>query len=111
MHQRLSGARNAGLRILAGLHDVPPPSADGSFFFYLDLRRLVSALPAGGHLRSTDDIARLLLEEADVGSVAGGTFGDVNGLRLCFGAPPDLLQTGLKRVVETLNSLKTRQAA
>ncbi|QOZ23985.1 pyridoxal phosphate-dependent aminotransferase [Bradyrhizobium sp. CCBAU 51753] len=111
LHQRLSAARNAGLRILAGLQGVSPPAADGTFFFYLDLSRLVSALPAGFPIRSTDDIARLLLNEAGVGSVAGSTFGDVNGLRLSFGAPPDLLESGLKRVVETLTSLKTRTAA
>ncbi|WP_420965393.1 pyridoxal phosphate-dependent aminotransferase [Bradyrhizobium sp. B120] len=111
MKERLSFARNAGLFILSGLHDVATPVAKGSFFFYLDLSRLISALPAGSPVRSTDDIARLLLEEADVGSVPGGTFGDVNGLRLSFGAPPDLLALGLKRVVENLNSLKTRRAA
>ncbi|MBH5386425.1 pyridoxal phosphate-dependent aminotransferase [Bradyrhizobium diversitatis] len=111
MQQRLSNARNSGLRILSGLHDVPPPNANGSFFFYLDLSSLISALPANGPVRSTDDVARLLLEQADVGSVAGTTFGDANGLRLSYGAPPDLLEPGLERVVATLNSLKTRQAA
>ncbi|MDE5457580.1 aminotransferase class I/II-fold pyridoxal phosphate-dependent enzyme [Bradyrhizobium sp. CSA112] len=111
MHQRLLQSRNTGLHILSGLRDVATPRAQGSFFFYLDLSRLVSALPAGGPIQSTDDIARLLLEETDVASVAGGTFGDVNGLRLSFGAPPDLLESGLRRVVDTLNSLKTKHAA
>ncbi|MCC8938655.1 aminotransferase class I/II-fold pyridoxal phosphate-dependent enzyme [Bradyrhizobium sp. Arg62] len=111
MHQRLSTARDTGLRILTDLQDVSLPTADGSFFFYLDLSRLVATLPAGGSVRTTDHIARLLLKEAAVGSVAGGTFGDVNGLRLSFGAPLDLLELGLRRVVETLNSLKTKQAA
>ncbi|WFU14858.1 aminotransferase class I/II-fold pyridoxal phosphate-dependent enzyme [Bradyrhizobium sp. CB3481] len=111
LHQRLIVARNAGLRILSGLHDVATPCVKGSFFYYLDLSRLISALPAASPVRSADDIARLLLEEADVGSVAGSTFGDVNGLRLCFGVPLDLLESGLKRVLKTLNSLKTRQAA
>ncbi|MDA9408869.1 pyridoxal phosphate-dependent aminotransferase [Bradyrhizobium sp. CCBAU 45384] len=111
MHERLSEARLTGLRILSGLHDVTPPPADGTFFFYLDLSRLISALPADGPIRSSEDIARLLLDETDVGSVAGGTFGDVNGLRLSFGAPRNLLESGLKRVVKTLNSLKTTQAA
>ncbi|MCC8944241.1 aminotransferase class I/II-fold pyridoxal phosphate-dependent enzyme [Bradyrhizobium sp. Arg62] len=111
MHQRLCQARNTGLLILSGLQDVATPVTGGSFFFYLDLSGLISILPAGGLVRSTDDIARLLLAEAGVASIAGGTFGDANGLRLSFGAPPDLLEAGLKRVVETLNSLKTRQAA
>ncbi|WFU33689.1 aminotransferase class I/II-fold pyridoxal phosphate-dependent enzyme [Bradyrhizobium brasilense] len=111
MHQRLSLARNSGLLILSGLHDVATPGANGSFFFYLDLSRLVAGLPANSCVRSADDIARLLLDEADVACVAGTTFGDVNGLRLSFGAPPDLMESGLRRVVETLNSLKMRQAA
>lgn len=109
MHQRLSQARNLGLLILSDLHEVDTPSAKGALFFYLDLRRLIAALPAGGSIRSTCDIARLLLEESGVASVAGGTFGDVNGLRLSFGAPLDLLESGLKRAVEALNSLKTRR--
>ncbi|NYG45489.1 aspartate aminotransferase [Bradyrhizobium sp. IAR9] len=111
MHQRLSQARNTGLLILSGLHDVTIPDAKGSFFFYLDLSRLISALPAGSPVRSNDDIAQLLLEKADVGSVTGSIFGDANGLRLSFGIPPDLMATGLRRVVETLNSLKTKRAA
>lgn len=109
MHQRLADARNIGLHILSDLRDIAPPRADGSLFFYLDLSRLVSALPADGPVRSTDDIARLLLEEAKVRSVAGGVFGDVTGLRLSFGAPPELLETGLKRIVKILNSLRTRE--
>lgn len=109
MHQRVADARNMGLHILSDLRDIAPPRADGSLFFYLDLSRLISALPTDGPLRSTDDIARLLLEEAKVRSVAGGAFGDVTGLRLSFGAPPDLLETGLKRIVKTLNSLRTRK--
>lgn len=109
MHQRLDDARNTGLHILSALRDIAPPRADGSFFFYLDLSRLISALSDEGPARSVEDIARLLLEEADVGCVPGGAFGDMNGLRVSFGAPPDLLEIGLKRIVETLNSLRTRQ--
>ncbi|MGY8635542.1 aminotransferase class I/II-fold pyridoxal phosphate-dependent enzyme [Bradyrhizobium sp. 14AA] len=111
MHQRLSDARKAGLRILSDLSDVTPPDVDGAIFFYLDLSRLISSLPTRCPIRSTDDISRLLLEEVGVGSVAGGVFGDDNGLRLCFGAPPDLLATGLERVVKYLNSFKSRQVA
>lgn len=111
MHQRLSDARNAGLRILAGLKDVVPAAADGSFFFYLDLSRLFSALPTAVPARSAEDIARFLLEKSGVGCVSGSSFGDANGLRLSFGAPPDELEPGLKRVVDFLNSLKNRQAA
>lgn len=109
LHERLAGARNMGLHILSDLRDVSPPRADGSLFFYLDLSRLLSSLPTGSAIQSAADVARLLLEEANVACVPGDAFGDINGLRLSFGTPPDLLEIGLKRIVETLNTLRDRQ--
>ncbi|WP_024510015.1 aminotransferase class I/II-fold pyridoxal phosphate-dependent enzyme [Bradyrhizobium sp. ARR65] len=111
MHQRLAMARNTGLFILSGLQDVAAPGAKGSFFLYLDLSRLISVLPARSPFRSGEAIAQLLLEESNVACVAGDVFGDPNGLRFSFGAPPDLLELGLTRVVNTLNGLKSRQVA
>jgi len=110
LYQRIVDARSAGLHVLSDLRDVAPPRADGSLFFYLDLSRLVSALPTEGHVQSGNDIARLLLDEAHVGCVSGGVFGDVSGLRISFGAPPELLKAGLERIVKVLNSLRARQA-
>ncbi|MGY4430764.1 aspartate aminotransferase [Bradyrhizobium sp. F1.13.1] len=106
VHQRLAYARNAGLHILSDLRDVAISRADGSFFFYLDLSRLVSVLAAEGPIQSSDDIVRLLLDEANVKCVPGSVFGDVNGLRISFGAPPDLLEVGLRSIVKTLNRLR-----
>ncbi|MFD2053675.1 pyridoxal phosphate-dependent aminotransferase [Mesorhizobium calcicola] len=109
MHQRLAAARKSGLRILFKLEDVaPPPRAEGSFFFYLDLTPLFAGLPRTSSTRTVDDVARILLEEAGVASVAGTTFGDETGLRLSFGAPPEELEPALEKVVATLNSLKSR---
>ncbi|MCG2645016.1 aminotransferase class I/II-fold pyridoxal phosphate-dependent enzyme [Bradyrhizobium sp. WYCCWR 13022] len=109
IYQRLVDARNIGLHILSDLRDVTPSRADGSFCFYLNLSRLLSALRTEGSVRSADDIARVLLEEANVGCVPGDAFGDANGLRLSFGAPPELLEMGLKRIVEALNGLRRGQ--
>ncbi|NOJ44643.1 hypothetical protein [Bradyrhizobium australiense] len=108
IHRRLADARNMGLHILSDLRDVAPPRADGSFFFYLDPSRILSTLPAESVIRSGDDVARLLLDETNVGCAACGSFGDVNGPRLSFGVPSDLLEAGLKRIVERLNNLRTR---
>ncbi|MBS7705578.1 aminotransferase class I/II-fold pyridoxal phosphate-dependent enzyme [Chelatococcus asaccharovorans] len=108
MFARLTKARTDGLAILARLPDVPVPRADGSFFFYLDLTELLAGLPVGGPVKTVDDIARLLLEETGVASVAGSTFGDPVGLRLSFGALPELLIPALEKLVGTLNALKSR---
>lgn len=105
----LVSARDIGLHILSDLRDVAPPRADGAFFFYLDLNRLASALQADGRIGATNDIARRLLKETNVGCVAGDTFGDVNGLRLSFGSPPEAVAIGLKRIVQALNSLRLEE--
>ncbi|MDA9433473.1 aspartate aminotransferase [Bradyrhizobium sp. CCBAU 51627] len=107
-YQRLFGARDMGLNILSNLRDVTPPRADGAFFFYLDLNRLASALQDEGRVGVTDDFAGWLLKHTNVACLAGNAFGDVNGLRLSFGAPPGASAIGLKRIVQALNSLRIR---
>ncbi|TWB64541.1 pyridoxal phosphate-dependent aminotransferase [Bradyrhizobium sacchari] len=52
MHQRLSLARKTDLRILPGLVDVPTPSAEGSFFFYLNLSRFFADVTVNPSVRS-----------------------------------------------------------
>lgn len=111
IHRRLAAARKAGLRVLCKLKDVAPPRADGSFFFYLDLTTVLARLPRTSSIRTVDDIARILLEQAGVASVAGTTFGDDAGLRLSFGAPPETIEPALEKVVATLNGLKGHEAA
>ncbi|WP_409363699.1 aminotransferase class I/II-fold pyridoxal phosphate-dependent enzyme [Bradyrhizobium canariense] len=108
IHQRIADARNIGLHILSDLRDVTLARAEGSFFFYLDLGRLLSALANNGPVRSTDEIVRSLREEANVACVSGRAFGDANGLRLSFGGPLVPVEIGLRRVVHTLNSLRSR---
>ncbi|MEK9282336.1 hypothetical protein MTR72_22320 [Bradyrhizobium sp. ISRA442] len=97
-----------GLNILSNLRDVTPARADGAFFFYLDLNRLASALQDEGRVGVTDDVASWLLKQTNVACVAGGAFGDVNGLRLSFGVPPAASAIGLKRIVQALNCLRIR---
>lgn len=107
LYQRIVDARSIGLHILSDLRDVAPPRADGALFFYLDLSRLVSALPTEGHVQSADDVVRLLQDKVRVGCVSGGVCGDVNSLRISFGAPPELVKTGLERIVKALNNLRS----
>ncbi|WP_025038630.1 pyridoxal phosphate-dependent aminotransferase [Bradyrhizobium sp. DOA9] len=103
MHERLSKVRRLGLSILSELTGATAARADGTFFFYLDLERLLKRSARTEH--SIDRAAQLLLTEGGVCSVAGSAFGDMSGLRLSFGAPPDLVEAGLRRTVQTLNGL------
>ncbi|WP_349963109.1 aminotransferase class I/II-fold pyridoxal phosphate-dependent enzyme [Rhizobium sp. ZPR3] len=98
LRSQLASARQHGLQILSLLQRVPPPAADGGFYFYLDL----SALLTSG--ANADDIVNTLLIHAGVAGVSGTAFGDPMGLRLSYGIPPDRLKAGLSGVVEILNA-------
>ena len=102
---RLGRARALSLEILAGLRGVPAPTAQGGFYLYLDLAGLLADRDPGDTIQSADDVAALLLREAGVVAVPGGAFGDPTGLRLSYGVPIERLQTGLERIVATLNAL------
>src|SRR5262249_53395855 len=108
----LSVNRARGLEILSRLHRVPPPPAQGGFYFYLDLSELLAARLRAGSFADADDVARLLLD-AGVAGVSGSAFGDPAGFRLSYGVPLDKLERGLRAVVDALNSLtaKERSAA
>ena len=105
LRSRLGLARSRGLEILARLKDVPPPVAQGGFFFYLDLSRVRARIAARGEAMTVDQISRELLRRTGVGSVAGSSFGDASGLRFSFGAPLEQLEPALRRAVSMLNSL------
>jgi aspartate aminotransferase len=92
LHAQLSQARARGLQILGELRRVPLPTAQGGFYFYLDL--------SGS---SADDVVERLLSRAGVAAVSGTAFGDPAGLRLSYGVPLDMLERALRLAVDVLN--------
>ncbi len=105
LRSQLATARQAGVRILASLTHVPVPEAQGGFYFYLDLAGLLKTT-AAGEAKTADEVVNALLSEAGVAAVSGTAFGDPSGLRLSYGIPAELLETGLSRLVEFLNAWK-----
>lgn len=105
LRTRLTHSRACGLEILSRLREVPQPTAQGGFYFYLDLSGLLARQPRRGTIKDADDVTRVLLEDSGVAVVSGSAFGDPASLRLSYGVPPDALDAGLEHVVETLNAL------
>ncbi len=98
----LGVARARGLAILGDLRAVPAPQAEGGFYFYVDVSAILDRLGPGA---TVDDVARRLLMEAGVATVAGSAFGDPAGLRLSYGGALADLEEGLARLVVCLNRL------
>ncbi|MCV9947468.1 aminotransferase class I/II-fold pyridoxal phosphate-dependent enzyme [Rhizobium sp. BT-175] len=105
LRSQLARSRQIGLSVLSGLSRVPVPNAQGGFYFYLDLSELLKAT-ASSVAVTADDVVNSLLSEAGVAAVSGTAFGDPSGLRLSYGIPTEMLETGLSRLVEMLNSWK-----
>jgi aspartate aminotransferase len=103
LHERLTRARRLGLEMLGELKAVPKPAAQGGFYFYLDLSQLLHAQESTRTARNADDVVAALLA-AGVATVSGTAFGDPYGLRVSYGAPIELLEPGLRRLVEVLNA-------
>ncbi|KUM25918.1 aspartate aminotransferase [Mesorhizobium loti] len=96
--------RRLGMDILSRLKSVPPPSAQGGFYFYLDLSSLADVDAMSAAPRTADDVVNALLAETGVAGVSGSAFGDPMGLRLSYGITHDKLALGLERLVGTFAS-------
>lgn len=104
LRTQLRNARSVGLGILSSLKRVPRPTAQGGFYFYLDLSCLLQRTCKDRLEKSADDVANVLLSRAGVAAVSGTAFGDPAGMRLSYGGPIDKLEIGLQRLVEVLNT-------
>lgn len=103
--KRLTASRAAGLKALSRLERVPVPKAEGGFYFYLDLKELLAPEPWNLVIgdRDADKVVQRLISEAGVAAVSGIAFGDPLGLRLSYGAAPNMLERGLYWLVTFLN--------
>lgn len=104
LQRHVANARALGLSILSGLRLVPQPTAQGGFYFYLDLTELQRRAAAAGREMNADDAVSTLLMNAGVAAASGTAFGDPAGLRLSYGIDLELLDKGLRRLTATLNA-------
>ncbi|MBB3458816.1 aspartate aminotransferase [Rhizobium sp. BK313] len=108
LREQLTAARSLGLEILSKLKDVDLPAAEGGFYLYLDLSRLLGSSNSVWAGKTADDVAAALLEETGVVVVPGTVFGDPTGLRLSYGGLPDRLRAGCHRLVAFLDTRNDR---
>ncbi|MFG3594533.1 pyridoxal phosphate-dependent aminotransferase [Bradyrhizobium sp. RDI18] len=105
LQRQVANARELGLSILSTLTSVPQPTAQGGFYFYLDLSELQRHAKTHGREFSADDVVKKLLMDAGVATISGTAFGDPAGVRLSYGINLKLLDKALRRLTATLNEL------
>jgi len=97
---RLAFARRRDL-ILAGLERLPGfecPSPDGAFYVFPSVAGVLGRDIAGEHIETSEELARLLLDQAKVAVVPGEAFGTPGYLRLSYALADEKLEEGLARI-------------
>ncbi len=84
--------------------DTPMP--DGAFYFFPSMKALVGTELGGAVVRDSDDLCKVLLEEARVAAVPGTGFGDPTRLRFSFATSEKNIREGLKRIAECIQGAK-----
>ena len=99
----LAENRRIGLSMLGELKEVLLPHAQGGFYFYLNVRRILER--ENSPVKSCEELCTHLLETAGVAAVSGSAFGDPDAIRISYAVRRDDLTVALPRLIHSLNSL------
>jgi aspartate aminotransferase len=78
----------------------------GAFYFFPDVSSYFGKSDGARTIKNADDFSMFMLEKAHVSMVPGGAFGDENCVRLSYAASEQDLREAMKRMRETLATLK-----
>jgi aspartate aminotransferase len=78
----------------------------GAFYFFPDVSSYFGKSDGARTIKNSDDFSMFMLEKAHVSMVPGGAFGDENCVRLSYAASENDLREAMKRMRETLATLK-----
>jgi aspartate aminotransferase len=80
--------------------NTPPP--DGAFYYFPSMASFIDKKVKGVTIRTADDFAKALLDEARVAAVPGTDFGDSTRVRFSFATSEKNIREGLSRIAECL---------
>jgi aspartate aminotransferase len=87
------------MRKIPGLRPILP---DGAFYLWVEMEGWMGRELAGMRIGDSDDLARVLLEEARVAVVPGRGFGRPEGFRLSFATSLERIREGIGRIATLL---------
>jgi aspartate aminotransferase len=79
---------------------------DGAFYFFPDVTVFFGKSFEGRQINDADELALYLLEEANVATVGGDSFGDKKSIRLSYAAAEDKLIEAARRIKAALEKLQ-----
>jgi aspartate aminotransferase len=104
MRQAFAARRTLALAMAAELPRITAVPPDGAFYLWLEAGGWIGRTVAGAAISNTDDLARVILEQARVAVVPGSGFGRPEGLRLSFATSEARIEEGLSRMAALLKA-------
>ncbi len=90
------------VKMLRDIDGVDCPEPEGAFYCFPDVRRLLGRAIAGRTVRSSAELAEVLLDAAKVAVVPGEAFGAPGHIRLSYALGDDELAEGVARIADVL---------
>ncbi|GAI13729.1 unnamed protein product, partial [marine sediment metagenome] len=91
---------------LSRIEGITCPKPQGAFYVFPDISSFLGTSDGDWSIRNSVDLAKYLLEKAEVATVPGSAFGADNHLRLSYATSLDQIYEGLDRIKEALGNLK-----
>ena len=88
------------------IEGITCPKPQGTFYIFPDVSSFLGTSDGDWSIRNSVDLAKYLLEKAEVATVPGSTFGADNHLRLSYATSLDRINEGVDRIKEALGNLK-----
>ena len=88
------------------IEGITCPKPQGAFYIFPDISSFLGTLDGDRIIRNSVDLAKYLLERAEVATVPGSAFGADNHLRLSYATSLDQINEGVNRIKEALGNLK-----
>ncbi len=93
-------------QLLTEIPGVKANHPQGAFYFFPDVSSYFGKSDGEKKIANSDDFCLWMLEKGRVSLVPGGAFGDDNCVRLSYAASEKDLREAMKRMKETLSTLK-----
>jgi aspartate aminotransferase len=103
---QLTEKRKIATETLFEVKELTIEKTSGAFYLFPDLTPLLGRKAAAAGVASSYEFCRMLLEQYHVAVVPGEGFGAPGRIRISFSGEPTALETGCKKIVAALQSLK-----
>ncbi len=95
--------RDLILDLLSKIEGVKTNVPHGAFYVFPDISSYFGKTIQGKTINNSSDFSMLLLENANVATVAGGAFGAPNCVRISYAASQDSIKEAVKRIAKVLS--------